>query len=192
MDVRNKRSAEWSNWLKEVKLNNQQDGDSMEKKQEGIKAQLKKFWDIKKKIRRNAKRIKTIYVEYKVTIRKEYEQLNKQVKKTARKNTRNWMEGMAQREEEAAATNNIRELYKISDLLINQKHNNGKPLYNKEGKVLTTTEEQLKRWQEYYKGTLEEAKRGAKNKQIVQQQEENFLDIGTQKPTKKEVEQASY
>ena len=72
------------------------------------------------------------------------------------------MEDMHQRAKEAT-TNNIRELYKISNLFVDKKHN-GKPVYNKEGKLLTITEEQVKRWQEYYKKTLEEDKRGLKHK----------------------------
>ncbi|KAJ3665756.1 hypothetical protein Zmor_001234 [Zophobas morio] len=93
----------------------------------------------------NAKLTKTTNIENKVALRKEYEQLKKQVKKAARKDKRNWMEDIAQRAEEAATTNNTRELYKISNLLINKKYNNGKLLYNKEGKLLMVTEEQVKR-----------------------------------------------
>ena len=42
----------------------------------------------------NAKLTKTTNIENKVALRKEYEQLKKQVKKAARKDKRDWMEDM--------------------------------------------------------------------------------------------------
>lgn len=52
---------------------------------------------------------------------------------------------MARLAEKAAMTNNRRELYKTTKRLAKKSFNNEKPLKDKQGKLLTTTDEQIRR-----------------------------------------------
>lgn len=52
---------------------------------------------------------------------------------------------MAHLAENVAMTNNRRELYKTTKRLAKKSFNNEKPLKDKQGKLLTTTDEQIRR-----------------------------------------------
>ena len=82
--------------------------------------------------------------------------LNKEIKKSAKKDKSTWTNKLAQEAEEMSVTNNMRELYKITKILTNKSYNPNKPLYDKQKQFITTPEEQVKRWQEYYTELFEE------------------------------------
>lgn len=74
----------------------------------------------------NAKRL-----DEKRTVNKVYMQINKQVKRSVRKNKRNWMENLAKRAQTAAKRNNPRELYTITRILVNKNSVRNYPVRNK-------------------------------------------------------------
>ncbi|KAJ3641208.1 hypothetical protein Zmor_027723 [Zophobas morio] len=65
-------------------------------------------------------------------LRAEYGKLNSEIKKSAKKNKATWTNKLAQEAEEASATNNMRELYKITKILTNKSYNPNKSLYDKQ------------------------------------------------------------
>jgi hypothetical protein len=82
----------------------------------------------------------------------EYSEINKCVKRYARCEKRAWADKLAHKAQLAAETNNSKELYQITKRLA------GKPLtYNQAGitdatgRLPATAQNQLTRWQEYFK-----------------------------------------
>ena len=72
---------------------------------------------------------------------KEYETANKEVKKSAKCDKRNYIENLAQEAEEAAGKNNLKELYMTTKKLAGKFR-----IRDKQGRLLTTKEEQHQRW----------------------------------------------
>ncbi|KAK9717178.1 hypothetical protein QE152_g24324 [Popillia japonica] len=68
--------------------------------------------------------------------------------------------------------------------------NDGVPLLDKEGQLLTTTEDQLERWKEYYTEMLTEDSVDEDSQMEEEHAIEDSLEIDVSKPTKLEVENA--
>ncbi|KAJ3649998.1 hypothetical protein Zmor_021711 [Zophobas morio] len=122
----------------------------------------------------------------------EYGKLNREIKKSAKKDKVRWTNKLAQEAEEAAATNNMRELYKITKILTNKSYNRNKPLYDKQKQLIETPEEQVKRWQGYYTELLEEGGMETEAANIEDNEERcELLNISTEKPSREEAKEAS-
>lgn len=67
---------------------------------------------------------------------------------------------MAQKSEEAAATNNMRALYKIVNPLANNKYKNDRTIEDKDGNLLSPLDEHLKIQQEYYEELMKKNEKG--------------------------------
>lgn len=76
--------------------------------------------------------------------------MNKVVKNIARHDKRKWFKGIADRAEEAAKSNNNRELYLLTKRLPNKGQVEFGHIKDGTGNLLTANNEQLKRWEEYY------------------------------------------
>jgi hypothetical protein len=79
-------------------------------------------------------------------------EINKRVKRYARRDKRTWADKVAHKAQLAAEGNNLKELYQITKRLA------GKPITSQQvgvrdltGRLLTTSQNQLTRWQEYFK-----------------------------------------
>ncbi|KAK9680408.1 hypothetical protein QE152_g39116 [Popillia japonica] len=144
-------------------------------------------------------------------IRKEYRELNKGIKKRARKDKRIWADNLARRAEEAAASHNTREVYRNTRLLAMARRaeeaaasHNTREVYrntrllakkgyqndgtrDKEGQLLTTTEDQLERWKEYYTEMLTEDSVDEDSQMEEEHAIEDSLEIDVSKPTKLEL-----
>ncbi|KAK9711547.1 hypothetical protein QE152_g25378 [Popillia japonica] len=90
----------------------------------------------------------TLSIDEKTRITKEYSKIHKNIKKSARTDKRKWIDGIATAAEEAAATQNLKELYKSTKLLSSTNFSKNQPIRSKNGELITTTEEQLIRWEQ--------------------------------------------
>ena len=82
----------------------------------------------------------------------EYSEINKRVKRYARRDKRGWADKLAHKAQLVAEANNLEELYQ------NTKQLAGKPNTSQQaavrdptGRLLTTPQNQLTRWQEYFR-----------------------------------------
>ena len=82
-------------------------------------------------------------------MQKKYAEKKREVKKSVRKDQRNWTDNLSYQAEEAANKGKLKELYAITRVLPRKKIQRNRPFRNKDGTLLTNTEE-LKRWQEHF------------------------------------------
>lgn len=86
----------------------------------------------------------------KANVQKEYAELNRQVKKNVRRNKREWIEELAQKAEEAERIGDTKQLYGITKKLSKKGFKKHKPIRNDKGEMLSSLEEQLNTWREYF------------------------------------------
>jgi len=79
---------------------------------------------------------------------------NNEVKQSIRRDKRDNVDNLAKQAEEAAAKGNLKDLYMTTKKLSNKFQQTEKPVRDKHGNSLTTTEDQLKRWMEHFKDLL--------------------------------------
>ncbi|CAG2214516.1 unnamed protein product [Mytilus edulis] len=82
------------------------------------------------------------------------ETLVKDVRNSARRDKRAFVDKLTAEAEEAARANNIKALYDNIKLLTGKYQKGSRPVKSKEGKTLNTHEEQMKRWVEHFKDVL--------------------------------------
>lgn len=87
-------------------------------------------------------------------IRTAYYSKHKEVKRSLRKDKREWAENLAQEAEKAAAQSDTKKLYSITKTLANRKALIKKPIKNNENETVVVTEEQLKVWADYFNKLL--------------------------------------
>jgi hypothetical protein len=81
----------------------------------------------------------------------QYTEKNKQVKRSARKDKRTYIDSLALEAQQAAAKNDMKTLYSITKQLSgNKRGNTSKPVKDKAGNIITTEKEQLDRWQQHF------------------------------------------
>ena len=80
----------------------------------------------------------------------EFTALNKEVKKSARRDRRHHVERMIQDTEDAAGRGDMRELYQITKRLTEKKSTQPQHVLSKDGETLTSLKEQLERWREHF------------------------------------------
>ncbi|KAI8484441.1 hypothetical protein Bbelb_378740 [Branchiostoma belcheri] len=117
----------------------------------------------------------------------EYTAADREVKKSVRKDKRDHIDSLAKRAEEAAGQGNLRELYQVTKQLAGKSQQADKPIKDKQGNPLTTTEEQLRRWAEHFSELLN---RPAPDAPPDIPPAEADLPINCEKPTKAEIRQA--
>jgi len=88
--------------------------------------------------------------QQKISAQTQYSEINKRVKRSIRKDKRNWINEQAKLAEEAEKKGDIKELYNITRKLSQRKYRMNIPVKTKSGMLLTTQEEQLKRWKEHF------------------------------------------
>jgi hypothetical protein len=109
------------------------------------------------------------------------------VRKSIKEDKQTYLDNMAKEAEEAVGKNNMRDLYGITKKLSHRSYRINKPIKNKEGKVLTTEEDQKKRWVEYFSEILN---RPAPKEVIHIPSAEETLDINIEPPSRAEIEHA--
>ena len=84
----------------------------------------------------------------------EYTVAEKEVKRSIKKDKRDHIDNLASQAEQAAGEGNLKDLYLITKKLTGKFQQTDKPVKDKNGNPLTTTEEQLKRWAEHFRELL--------------------------------------
>jgi len=84
----------------------------------------------------------------------EYQTVDKEVKKSCRKDKRKWLDEKVAEAEEAANHSDMRKLYRIVRDLTGAQGTSNVPVRGKDGKVLRTKREQSARWVEHFNEVL--------------------------------------
>nr|KAG5691851.1 hypothetical protein BaRGS_033455 [Batillaria attramentaria] len=90
----------------------------------------------------------------KAKAQEEYTAADREVKRSTRKDKRDYIDNLASQAEEAARQGNLKDLYQVNKKLAGKFQQTDKPVKDKNGHPLTTTEEQLKRWAEHFRELL--------------------------------------
>ena len=117
----------------------------------------------------------------------EYTQVNKEVRKSTRKDKRDHIDNLAKQAETAAGQGNLKELYMITKKLAGKFQQTDKPVKDKHGNPLTTTEDQRRRWAEHFEELLNQPA-PAEPPDIPPA--ETVLPINCLKPSKAEIKKA--
>nr|KAG5703814.1 hypothetical protein BaRGS_031448 [Batillaria attramentaria] len=123
----------------------------------------------------------------KAKAQEEYTAAGREVKRSTRKDKRDYIDNLASQAEEAARQGNLKDLYQVTKKLAGKFQQTDKPVKDKNGHPLTTTEEQLKRWAEHFRELL--------NRPIPEAPPdippaETELPINCDKPSKAEIRKA--
>nr|KAG5691815.1 hypothetical protein BaRGS_016627 [Batillaria attramentaria] len=123
----------------------------------------------------------------KAKAQEEYTAADREVKRSTRKDKRDYIDDLANQAEEAAGQGNLKDLYQVTKKLAGKFQQTDKPVKDKNGHPLTTTEEQLKRWAEHFRELL--------NRPIPETPPdippaETELPINCDKPSKAEIRKA--
>jgi len=122
----------------------------------------------------------------KLNLQHEYRECDKKVKKLAKKDKQNYVEGLATQAQEAAVRNDMKTLYDITKQLGGRKYNTIRPVKGKDGNVLSKPTEQLARWKEHF----EELLNGTSLKTPPTIEEGSDLDVNLGPITKEEITRA--
>lgn len=137
----------------------------------------------KKKKARNESRTRA----GKAKAQKEYTAAEKEVKKGIKKDKKDYIDNLAKEAEEAAGQGNLKDLYMTTKKLAGKFQQTDKPVRDKNGDPITTTDDQMKRWAEHFKELLNRPTPAAPPDIRPAETE---LPINTDKPTKEEIKKA--
>jgi hypothetical protein len=90
----------------------------------------------------------------KIELQKKYKERNIDVKRSARKDQRNYIDTLAHQAEEAINRGNLRELFAITKMLSERQIQRNLPIRATDGTLLIDTKEQMQRWQEHFSKIL--------------------------------------
>ena len=117
----------------------------------------------------------------------EYSEAHREVRRSIRNDRRNYIEGLAQEAEEAAAARNMKDLYDTTKKLCGKFQQGSQPVKDKEGNSLKTMEQQSKRWVEHFEELLNRPEPA--NPPDIPEAEFD-LPINCEKPSKEEIRRA--
>ena len=123
----------------------------------------------------------------KATVQEEYTEANRAVKNSVKTDKANFIENLAKEAEDASAQGNMKQLYEITGKLAGKYKRTDRPIKDKNGNVLTSDEDQLKRWREHFEELLNRPP--PQNPPDITQAEE-VLQINCERPSKAEIEKA--
>jgi hypothetical protein len=114
----------------------------------------------------------------------EYSALNRQVKRSARKDKRNFYNDLTTEAEEAAGKRDLKTLYSITRILSGKRVNQTKPVKDRTGKQLSKEPDQRKRWAEHFKELLNRPPPATKP--VIPPAASN-LNVNLEPPSRKEI-----
>ena len=123
----------------------------------------------------------------KAAAQKEHTAANRDVRKSVKTDKRDFVEGLAEEAERAAASGNMKRLYDTTKNSAGKFKKSDRPIRNKNGTVLTGVYKQLNRWAEHFWELLNRPR--PQNQPDIQPAEEDFL-INCNKPTREEIKRA--
>ncbi|KAJ4426528.1 hypothetical protein ANN_27342, partial [Periplaneta americana] len=107
----------------------------------------------------------------------EYNAVNKEVKRLARRDKRKWIDEMANKVEEAANKRDLKTLYQTTKILSKKMSILNYSVRNKDDVLLTREEDQITRWKQYFEEIL--TKENNETNNLDQETEEmNYMDAG--------------
>ena len=125
----------------------------------------------------------------KVELQNKYTEKNREVKRSVRRDQSNYIDNLSYQEKEATNKGNLKELFAITRILSKIQRN--RPIRNKDGTLLTNTEEQLKHWQEHFSKILNPPLDKQVDEEEKEEEEyETNLRINTKVPTMVEIKKA--
>nr|KAG5706977.1 hypothetical protein BaRGS_019582 [Batillaria attramentaria] len=114
----------------------------------------------------------------------QYWDVNRQVKRSARNDKRNFINDLTEEAETAAGQRNMKRLYEITRTLSGKNNIPTRPVKDKNGQIITKEEDQRTRWAEHFKETLNRPPPPVPPDIPPAAQ---LLDISTNPPTKTEI-----
>ena len=87
----------------------------------------------------------------KARTQEEYTAVDREVKRSIRKDKRDYIDDLARQADIDARQGNLRDLYMVTKKLTGKFQQTDKPVKDKNGNPLKTTKEQLKRWAEHFR-----------------------------------------
>ena len=121
--------------------------------------------------------------------RDDYREKDKEVKKQIKKDKKEWMENIAKEAEDAARHQNMRALYGLTKVLSNERPKQNAAIKDKDGNLLTESEERKRRWKEHFSEILNrEAPENPVTEEDVVMQE--IAEISVDPPTTAEIKSA--
>ena len=121
---------------------------------------------------------------------RQYAEANKEVKDSARRDKRAYLDNLADEAEQAAGRGDLATLYKITRTLSNRQMHPSQAIRDKEGKLITAEKEQLERWTEHFKEILNRASPQRDDDIPTEDPPQTALQIDTAGITIEEVEKA--
>ena len=121
------------------------------------------------------------------TAQEEYTEANRAVKNSVKTDKANFIEDLAKEAEDASAQGNMKQLYDITRKLAGKYKRTDRPIKDKNGNVLTSDEDQLKRWREHFEELLKRPP--PQNPRDITPAEE-VLQINGERQSKAEIEKA--
>nr|KAG5699610.1 hypothetical protein BaRGS_000726 [Batillaria attramentaria] len=122
--------------------------------------------------------------DHKRDLQAQYWDVNRQVKRSARNDKRNFINDLTEEAETAAGQRNMKRLYEITRTLSGKNNNPTRPVKDKNGQIITKEEDQRTRWAEHFKETLNRPPPPVPPDIPPAAQ---LLDISTNLPTKTEI-----
>nr|KAG5704405.1 hypothetical protein BaRGS_031111 [Batillaria attramentaria] len=122
--------------------------------------------------------------DHKRDLQAQYWDVNRQVKRSARNDKRNFINDLTEEAETAAGQRNMKRLYEITRTLSGKNNNPTRPVKDKNGQIITKEEDQRTRWAEHFKETLNRPPPPVPPDIPPAAQ---LLDISTNPPTKTEI-----
>ena len=123
----------------------------------------------------------------KARAQEEYTAVDREVKRSIKKDKRDYIDDLARQAETAAGQGNLRDLYLVTKKLTGKFQQTDKPVMDKNGNPLTTTNEQLKRWAKHFRELLN---RPTPDSPPDIPPAETELPISCDKPSKTEIKKA--
>ena len=123
----------------------------------------------------------------KARAQEEYTAADREATRSIRKDKRDYIDDLARQAETAAGQRNLRDLYLVIKKLTGKFQQIDKPVMDKNGNPLTTTNEQLKRWAEHFRELLN---RPTPDSPPDIPPAETELPISCDKPSKAEIKKA--
>ena len=113
-----------------------------------------------------------------------YQDLDRQIKRKARKDKRTYTGELANEAEQAAKIGNSSKVYKITKKICGRNFQNSKPIKDKNGNTLTNEKEQAARWTEHFKEVLNQP---SPAELPTIEEDDPVIDLNTDPPSKDEI-----
>ena len=123
----------------------------------------------------------------KARAQEEYTAMDREVKRSIKKDKRDYIDDLARQAEIAAGQGNLKDLHLVTKKLTCKFQQTDKPVIDKNGNPLPTTKEQLKRWAEHFRELLN---RTTPDSPPDIPPAETELPISCDKPSKTEIKKA--